>query len=57
MDGDAVAALGFAGAGVLDGVLGCDFGGEGEGEQEGEEGEEDGAHDWVVVALGVVVLR
>ena len=44
MHGDAVAALGFAGAGVLDGVFGCDFCGEGEGEEEGEEGEEGEAH-------------
>lgn len=45
LDGDAVAALGLAGAGVLDGVFGCDFCGEGEREEEGEEGEESEAHD------------
>ena len=44
MHGDFVAALGFAGAGVLDGVLRCDFCGEGEGEEEGEEGEKREAH-------------
>ena len=33
--GDAVAALGSAGAGVFDGVFGCYFCGEGEGEEEG----------------------
>ena len=44
MDGDAVAALGFAGAFVSDGVVGCDFCGESEGKEEGEEGEEGEAH-------------
>lgn len=44
MHGNAVAALGLAGAGVLDGVFGCDFCGEGEGEEEREEGEEGEAH-------------
>lgn len=44
MDGDAVAALGLAGAFVREGVVGCDFGAEGEGEEEGEDGEEWEAH-------------
>lgn len=50
VDGDGVAPLRFAGAGVAEGVLGCDFGGEGE-EGKGEEGSEEGeAHGWLLVA-------
>lgn len=46
MDGDFVPALGSARAGVLEGVFGCDFCGEGEGEEEGKEGEDCEAHFW-----------
>lgn len=46
VDGDAVAALGLAGARVLHRVFGRDFGAEGEGEEEGEEGEGGEAHGW-----------
>ena len=50
MHGNAVTALGFAGAGVFDGVFGCYFRGEGEGEEEREEGEDGEAHGYSVVS-------
>ena len=54
MHGDAVAALGFAGAGVFDGVFGCYFCGEGEGKEEGEEGQNGEAHGCLMIAGGVI---
>ena len=52
--GDAVAALGFAGAGVFDGVFGCYFCGEGEGEEEREEGEDGETHGCLLVSGGAI---
>ena len=54
--GDAVAALGFAGAGVLDGVFGCYFCGEGEGEEEGEEGEDGETHGCLLFLVGAIEI-
>lgn len=56
VDGDGVAPLGLAGAGVADCVLGCYFGREGE-EGEGEEGEEGEAHGCLLVCTAGVDLR
>ena len=56
MHGDAVAALGLAGAGVFDGVFGCYFCGEGEGEEECEEGEDGETHGCLLVFGGQLRL-
>ena len=54
--GNAVAALGFAGAGVCDGVFGCYFCGEGEGEEEREEGEDGETHGCLLVSDGAIEI-